>query len=112
MLQDVSMKRTAVVKARGVRPSTGCVGNAWPHPERKSPFWKAVSSHSFWVCSLWSTPSFNVLLGAGWFGGRRLPLGFRGVTAAGAPRRALLVLDCPLLFLQPLFPLLGGNVYT
>lgn len=111
MLQDVSTKRTVVVKARGVWPSTGCLGDAWPHSERKSPFQKAVSSCSFGVCALWSTPSFDVLLGAGWFGSRWLPLGLRGVTATGAPCCSLLVLGCPLLFLQPLFPLLGGNVY-
>lgn len=34
MLQDVSMKDIVVVKAKGVWPSTGCLGNAWPHPER------------------------------------------------------------------------------
>ena len=100
-----------VVKARGVWPSTGWLGDARPHSERKSPFRKAVSSRSFWVCALRSTPSLDVLLGAGWFGSRWLPLGLRGITATGAHCCSLLVLGCPLLFLQPLFPLLGGKVY-
>ena len=108
MLQGVSTTSTVGVKAMGVWPSTGGLGGARPQPERKSPSWKAGSSRSFRVCSLWSTPSFNVLLGAGWFGSRRLPLGFWGVTTTGAPRCSLLVLGCPPLFLQPLFPLHGS----
>lgn len=109
MLQEVSRKSTFAVETRGVWPSTGCLGDAGPHPERKSPFGKAVSSHSFRVCSPWSAPRFNVLPGAGWPGSRWLSLWLRRMTATGAPGCSLFVLDWSLLFLQPLFPLLGGN---
>ena len=98
------------MKARGAGPSPGWLGSGWPHPWRQSPFWKAAGSHFFWVCSLLGTPSFNGLLGAGWFGSRRLSLWFRGVATTGAPGSSLLVLNGPPLFPQPLFPLLGGNL--
>lgn len=105
MPQSVSTS-IAVVKAGGAGPSPGWLGSAWPHPERQSPFWKAAGSRFFGVCSLLGAPGFNGLLGAGWFGSRRLALWLRGVTTTGAPRGSLLVLNGPPLFLQPLFPLL------
>ena len=72
MLQDVSMKRTVVVKARGVWPSTGCLGDAWPHSERKSPFQKAAHARLGFVL-------FGALLALMFF------LGLAGLGAGGFP---------------------------
>lgn len=98
-----------VLKASGVWPSVGCPGQyhrilyVWLH------LGKYLTCTFLRVWFFGGTSSFDVLLRTGSFGNGSLSLRLGGVTATGAAGCSLLVLHCPLLFTEPLFPLYGPS---